>query len=614
MANLIGTAGHVDHGKTTLIQALTGIDTDRLPEEKKRGLTIDVGFAYIDLPEVGRASIVDVPGHERFLTNMLVGALGVDVALLCVAADESVMPQTVEHFQILELLPVERMVVALTRADLVDEEMAEFAAEEVKELLEPTRFKGSPIIAVSALKNTGLDELKRELAAALKAGSASAEGPWYLPIDRVFTIKGHGVVVTGTLAQGTVKEGDRAVLMPDGLEVRVRTVQSHDVSTKASEKGRRTALNLGSVKAESVYRGQAVGTASVLFATDVLDARVRWIKQAKHGSRVRVSIGADEAIAKAFLNDDDPGLLQLRFERPVAAAKGQPLIVRRYSPPDLLAGGRVVVPEAEHRRKGVKVATVDESLDESEAILQAVSASKQGVHTEELCRTLGKSPQALGAVFESLKAGGRLHGFAGLWLTPDLYGTATKRLLAALNNLHEQEPSRLLQPREAAVTKAGLAWKGKPLDRIVTQLVSEDRLRVQGTTIALAGFKVRFSDKQQAMLDRVAAALDEAAVSVPSAQEIASKLSVPVQAVEEILRVGVAAGEIVRVEERIHYTAKKFEEIVDKVKEQFAGRQFTASEFREGMGTTRKYAIPLMEHLDAKGVTKRMGDKRVLLD
>ena len=614
MANLIGTAGHVDHGKTTLIQALTGIDTDRLPEEKKRGLTIDIGFAYLDLPEVGRASIVDVPGHERFLTNMLVGALGVDVALLCVAADESVMPQTIEHFQILELLPVKRMVVALTRADLVDEELAEIATEEVKELLEPTRFKDSPIIAVSALKKTGLDELKQELAAALKAGATTSEGPWYLPVDRVFTIKGHGVVITGTLAQGTVSEGDRAVLMPEGLDVRVRSVQSHDEPTKASERGKRTALNLSGVKAESVHRGQAVGAPSVLFATEVLDARVRWIDQVKHGARVRVSIGADEAIAKAFLNDDDPELLQLRFERPVAVAKDQPLIVRRYSPPDLLAGGRVVVPEAAHRRKSVKVATVDDSLGEADAIVQAIGASKEGVHTDDLCRTLGKTPQALGSTFEELKKEGKLHGFAGLWLTPDLYAETTQRLLAALSDLHEKEPSKLLQPREDAVAKAGLKWKGKPLDRIVTQLASESRLRAQGTNIALAGFKVRFSDKQKAMLDRVAAALDKAEVSVPSAQEIATGLHVPVQAVEEIIRVGVAAGEIVRVQDGIHYTATKFEEIVTKVRSQFAGRQFTASEFKEGMGTTRKFAIPLMEYLDSKAVTKRMGDKRVVLD
>ncbi|HXH60206.1 MAG TPA: selenocysteine-specific translation elongation factor [Fimbriimonadaceae bacterium] len=613
MANLIGTAGHVDHGKTTLIRALTGIDTDRLPEEKKRGLTIDVGFAYVDLPEVGRASIVDVPGHERFLTNMLVGAQGIDVALLCVAADESVMPQTVEHFQILELLPVERMVVALTRSDLVDAETLEFARAEVDELLAPTRFKGSPIVAVSAPQGKGLDELKTRLVDAIKARDLEAAGPWYLPIDRVFGVKGHGVVVTGTMAQGEVTEGCQAVLMPEGKSVRVRSIQSHEVASSTSVKGKRTALNLGGVKEEEVRRGQMVGTPGVVFSTKVMDAKVRWLKPVRHSARVRVSVGADEAIARAFLNDEDPALVQLRFERPVAVATGQPVIVRKYSPPTLLGGGRVTVPEATVRRKSEHVMQVDEGLDTEAAVLQAVENTQGGAHTDEVCRAVGKSAQALGDVFESLKSSGRLYGFAGLWMTEGQFRQSSEKYLKALGDLHEANPTVLVQPREAPLKKAGIRWAGKPLDRIITALVERGDLRATGTNVALADFRVKFSDKQRQMLDRVKAELESNGFSPPSTQQIADSLHVPPQAVEEIVRVGVSAGEIVRIEDNIFFSQEMLDKIVERLNETFTGKSFTASEFREAMETSRKYAIPLLESLDSKGVTKRMGDSRVLV-
>jgi selenocysteine-specific elongation factor len=613
MANLIGTAGHVDHGKTTLIRALTGIDTDRLPEEKKRGLTIDVGFAYVDLPEVGRVSIIDVPGHEKFVTNMLVGALGIDVALLCVAADESVMPQTIEHFQIIELLPVDRMVVALTRSDLVDETTLEIAREEVLELLAPTRFKESPIVPVSAFTGAGLDDLKGELTRALKEQEGDASGPWYMPIDRAFAVKGHGVVVTGTLAQGAVNEGDQAVLMPDNVQTRVRSVHSHDVPQKTSVKGKRTALNLGGVKLEEVHRGQVIGSPGVVFDTSVVDAHLRWLRPPRHGARVRVSIGADEGIARVFLNDNDPSLAQLRFERPVAAAKGQPLIVRRYSPPDLLGGGRVTIPQArERKKKDLPTPVASKEAPIQDEIIGHVASSSEGLINDELCRLVGKSPQALGDTLEQLKGSGQLLGFAGLWMTRNQFIALSDRLLDALSAIHTAEPTTLFQPREKALNKAGLGWKGKPLDRIVSYLVETDKLRSQGTTIARSDFKVKFSDKQQALLDKVMAELLAAGLSVPNPEEIARKLNLPKQAVEEIVRIGTAAGELVRIEDGIYLPIQTIEQTKAKMQTVLKDKQFSASEFREAFGTTRKYAIPILEYLDARGVTKRLGDVRVL--
>lgn len=612
MARLIGTAGHVDHGKTTLIQALTGIDADRLPEEKARGMTIDVGFAYVDLPGVGRTSIVDVPGHERLVTNMLVGALGVDVALLVVSADESVMPQTREHFQILDLLPVEKMVVAMTRADLADAETRAIARTEIEELLAPTRFVGSPILEVSALTGEGLDALREALAAALAGPPRPDSSRWYLPIDRVFSVKGHGCVVTGTLAQGQVKAGDRAFLEPGHRDVRVRNVQSHGEEAAKGEQGRRTALNLGGVKTEEVRRGMAVGSAGALFETRVLDARVRWVAEVKHGMRIRASIGTEEAIGKLFLNDHDPDLIQLRLEAPVACAKDQPLIVRRYSPPTVLAGGRITVPQARTRRKSEPLSGPVNVTSEPEAILEAVSGKPNGLPTEEICRMLGRTPQALGDVFEKLRTEKKLVGFAGLWFEPAAFVDAANRFLGALKEMHEAKPMQALQPREKVVTRAGLKWAGKPLDRIVATMVGSGKLRAEGTGVRLVSFKIALTDRQQAFLDRVVEALDQGGVNPPGVHDLASILRVPHQAVEEIVRLGVEAGEVVRVADGIFYVPSGLEKVKEKVRELGAKGPFTAAEFRDAAGTSRKYAIPVLEYLDTVRFTVRTGDRRTL--
>lgn len=608
MARLIGTAGHVDHGKTSLIKALTGIDADRLPEEKRRGMTIDIGFAAIDLPNVGRVSIVDVPGHEKFLSNMLVGALGMNVALLCVAADEGVMPQTREHLAILELLPVETVIVALTRSDLADTETRALAQMDVEQLLEKTRFANSTIVATSASTGEGLPELRDRLAAAL-AGDSSAEGPWYLPIDRAFTVHGHGLVVTGTLAQGRVTIEDRAVIQPGDLEARVRGIEWHDQAQPNAEKGRRTALNLGGVKAEQVHRGQAIGSPGTLFASAILDARLRWVAEPKHGLRVRVAIGSDEALGKLFLSDADPELVQLRLERPVAVAKDQPLIVRRHSPPDLLGGGRVVVPVAQLRRRSQAPEVIVAVADSLEgAIVELVASAPTGIPTDEVARRLGRTPQALGDAFEALKGSGRLLGFAGLWFAPDRFDAAAELFLKGLMAAHEAEPTKAWQRREKALTATRLPWSGKPLDRIVAHLAGEGRIVAQGTEVRHASFTVRLNARQRELIDRVVAAMVEAGVAALSSKELAERVGAPVQAIEEIQRVGLDAGELVRVDEGLIYAPATLETLRKLIRG--LPSPFTASDFRDAAESSRKYAIPLLEYFDRSGFTERIGDRR----
>ncbi|HTQ08478.1 MAG TPA: selenocysteine-specific translation elongation factor [Fimbriimonadaceae bacterium] len=608
---MIGTAGHVDHGKTTLIQALTGIDADRLPEEKRRGMTIDIGFAFVDLPGIGRVSIVDVPGHEKFLTNMLVGALGIDVAMLCVAADESVMPQTREHLQILELLPVEKMVVAMTRADLADDETRAIARAEIEELLGPTRFKGAPIVEVSALNGAGIAELKAELAEALDAPQSAPSGmPWYLPIDRAFSIKGQGAVVTGTLAQGEVRVGDRGYIQPGNMEVRVRSIHWHGDPLDHSERGRRTALNLGGVKAEDLRRGLAVGAPGALFETDCIDARVRWIEPIKHGSRVRVSIGAEEAIGRMFLSDADPELVQLRLEARVSAALHQPLIVRRYSPPDLICGGRILIPQAKRRKKGDALRVIDKSG--REAILAAVGDHPGGITTEEICRILGKSQQSLGNDFEGLLKEGKVRGFGGLWFTTAGFNDSWERFIAGLNRLHEKSPTVANVPRERVLQAAGLTWNGKPLDRILAAMAQEGRLILSGTNVRSPDFKVMLSEKQRQFLDRILVELRAEPVNTPNPHRLSEILRAPIQAVEETLRLGIQAGEVLSIGEGVFYTTAQIEDLKRRTRDLMGAKPFPAAALRDALGTTRKYIIPLLEYFDTIRFTTRVGDNRMV--
>lgn len=612
MAKLIGTAGHVDHGKTSLIRALTGIDADRLPEEKQRGLTIDIGFAYAEIPGHGRVSIVDVPGHEKFLSNMLVGAQGVAVALLCVAADAGVMPQTREHVQILELLPVEQLVVALTRCDLTDAETRALAGEDVTSFLSETRFKGSPVLETSAESGEGIEELRLALSQALTHSTRPVpSGPWFLPIDRVFVVKGHGVVVTGTLAGGAVSVGDRGVLEPGSLLVRVRSIQSHEVQTERGEPGRRTALNLTGVRYEDVHRGQQVGAEGIVFETTVLDAKIRWLSRPKHGTRVRVAVGAEEVIGKVFLNDENEGLAQLRLESALAVALGQPILLRRYSPPEVLGGGTVTVPQAEKRRKSERAQVIEAVSDESR-IVDILAGKPQGLPTERICRALGKTPQALGDVFERLLNEEQVEGFAGLWFHPEAFRLAVSQLASALAEMHTAKPTVAYVSKEVVVKAAQLDWAGKPLDRIVARLAEDGVVVVSGPAIRLPGHRVQLTERQSEFLNRVVNTLDASGVNPPTPHDLAKQLPAPFQAVEEILRLGTEAGLLVRLDDVIFYTGERLRLIEEELKSKLSGRGFSAGEFRDAVGTSRKYAIPLLEYFDRQRVTQRTGDQRIV--
>ncbi len=626
MARLIGLAGHVDHGKTTLVQALTGVDTDRLPAEKERGMTIDLGFAPLDLPGVGRVSVVDVPGHAKFLHNMLVGALGTDVALLCVAADSLVMPQTEEHLAILRLLGVERLVVALTFADRASD--LALAQTMIREWLEQSGYPQAPVVPVCAPRGEGIEEVRAALTWALAGDERVLEPNWLLPIDRIFSAKGHGLVVTGTLARGKVSVGDPIEIQPMGLRSKVRGLQSHGETLETAQRGMRVAVNLAGIDRDQLDRGALMGTPGTVFATERIRVQVDWLELPKPGSRVRISLGSDEVMARVRLSESpavraqspalvprEPGdsaperrdlqdqSVELRLERPAAAAQGQRLILRRYSPPDLLGGGVIIDPFGH-----TPTAASDPVAD---PILAAVMATPYGLPTDRLCQLLGQTPQQLGDPLEKKKQSGQLFGFAGWWMAPDQYRSLGEELSRVLLELHGKFPDRAWLPREKVLELARIPLEHKPQERWLARLVEEGKIRLQGAGIADASFEVRLTPKQEALWKRVEDELLSQGVNVQEPKKIALALNLPHQAVTEILNLAVQGGRAIHISPEIILPTPTLQKVIGELRA-WGAKGFTPAEFRDRFETSRKYAIPILEYLDKKRVTERVGEVRVL--
>ncbi|MGI8923573.1 MAG: selenocysteine-specific translation elongation factor [Fimbriimonadales bacterium] len=618
MAYLIGTAGHVDHGKTTLIAALTGIDADRLPEEKARGMTIDLGFAYIELPEIGKVSIVDVPGHERFIKNMLAGASGVDVALLCIAADEGVMPQTREHLQILQLLEARKVVVALTKCDLADEDTHAFAELDARDLLAASPYAEAPILRASAHTGAGIESIKVALAGALASlGPREQTQSWFLPIDRVFTIAGHGTVVTGTLAAGTIKPGVEGELMPGSEKIRIRGIQTHGQYAQHAEAGQRTALNVAGIRKEALHRGQAIGAPGALFETTCINVRLAPVVELKHGQRVRLHIGAGEFIGKLFLFDEAPGFGQIRLESEVACAQGQRAVIRKYSPPTVLAGAEIVTPNAQTRRKNDKqIAGIVGGIGGSQAglperIMAELTRWPTGTETETICEAMGQSPQALGVAFESLKQAGKALGFAGRWLDARQYREFVERIRAATMTLHGQNPQAAAVSKNRVMTESGIDWQPKAFDRLTSKMAEDGQIELHGGDLKHPDYKISLSEKQAALLDRTLSAMKSHGAVAPSVEDLALEVGAPPQAVSEMVRLGVETKQIIKVEESLFYPVETLDELKTKLRS--LGKAFTVAEFRDVTGSSRKYALPILQYFDEKKITKRIGDERVVI-
>jgi selenocysteine-specific elongation factor len=639
---VIGTAGHVDHGKSTLVRALSGIDPDRLREEKARGMTIDLGFAWIDLPTANPQSdtpdnateavgIVDVPGHIDFIKNMLAGVGGIDAAVLVIAADEGVMPQTREHLAILDLLGVPAGVVALTKVDTIDDpEWLDLVELDVAELLEPTRLADAPIVRVSAITGAGLDALRHALAETLgQLAPRRDRARPRLPIDRVFTLSGFGTVVTGTLSDGHFAVGDAVEVLPAGLPARIRGLQSHKQAVDQGEPGSRLAMNLTGVGTDEVHRGDVVVRPGTLRATTLIDAEFRMLPDAPkalaHNQAVDFFVGAAEVPARVrvlgadALEPGQSGWVQLRLERPVVTAAGDRFILRRPSPSITLGGGTVLSPHPRRRWKRFdpRVIARLETLARGapDEILLHALARQPFISRQELIGQSGLDVSVADDALDELTQSGAIVPLGSgdpLLVTLDVHTRTLAQLTARLDEFHAAQPLRRGMARgelRSRVQTAGSALPVRIFNALLEQAVSQGDVAADETLAWRNTFTVAPTPPQQRKVDRVLAAYAAAPYAPPNAGDTLAMLDGD----EALLEMMVEQGQLVRLPGGVFLRGADFDAMVTAVSDHMAAHgTITLAETRDLFDTSRKYAQALLEEMDARRITRRDGDARVL--
>ena len=610
MSFVVGTAGHIDHGKSTLITALTGIDPDRLAEEKRRGMTIDLGFAHLMLPGGRDIGIVDVPGHAKFIRNMLAGVHGLDAVLLVIAADEGVMPQTREHLEIIDLLEVKRGLVVLTKADLVDDEWLALVRTEVDQALKGTSLEGVGLVTVSALTGTGLDELKTALDRLLDEVEPRSDlGRPRLPVDRVFTMSGFGTVVTGTLVDGLLHVGDEVEIVPRGRTARIRGLQQHNHKVADATPGSRVAVNLIGVEKDELDRGDVLALPGTIRASRRIDAKVRVLPDApaplRHGSEMRLHTGTAEVQARVIVIEGDAiepgreGWVQLYLDRAIAAAAGDRFVLRVPSPAITLAGGRFA--DVDPRKHARHDATVRESLERrtaGEVLREELSKYPRGVTVAALL----KATLAPDADVERLEAR-RVRD----WLfSKDAWARVTDRATKELAAYHRAFPLRAGMPVEELKSRLGLA--PAVAGPALLALAEDGAIDVRGAAAAIPSHAV---PDQPA--EGPAAKLLELLARQPFAPPSLAEAMREAGAGPEVVRALIERRELVRLNDEVAFSRDAYDRAVALVKEVVASEgSVTVARLRDRMGASRRPVLALLEHLDSERITRRVGDERVL--
>jgi selenocysteine-specific elongation factor len=635
---ILGTAGHIDHGKTSLVKALTGIDCDRLPEEKARGITIDIGFATLDLGDY-KLGIVDVPGHERFIKNMLAGATGVDLAVLVIAADDSIMPQTREHLEILRLLGLRHGLIALTKCDLVDETTREVVELEIRELVKGTFLEKEPLVRTSAQTGEGISELKAALTATcaevVKDGQGTGEGagPFRMAIDRSFIVQGHGTVVTGSVTGGDLRIGDEVEWLPRGEKVRVRSLQNHDRPVEGVHRGMRAAINLAGVRHEDVVRGQELASPGYLRPARVMTVRLHCLadvkRPVKHRASVRFHLGTAEIMAQVALLDCDAiapgqwGLAQIFLEEPAVGAWGQPFVIRGPSATQTLGGGQVLQPVARKvRRRHLDILERIERLwsgdQEARALTVAWFGAFGGVAVADLVRGAGIATAEAGPLIDRLKREHKLVDIPigsgrRLVLHADMVKELDERVLQTVGRLHEQFPLMTSHDRQKVQAQLDYVGDDTLVHAAVDRLIQQKRLLGDLRRIARADFKPKLSANLRKLKDRLVAAYQEAAFQPPEPASFAGQAGGNAASLNDLFEVCVAEGHLVAINGDIYLHTDTEAEMRRRVRAKLAENTgLTVADIRDLLGTTRKYAVPFCEYLDRVGVTRREGDLRVL--
>jgi selenocysteine-specific elongation factor len=634
---VVGTAGHIDHGKSALVRALTGTDPDRLKEEKARGITIDLGFASVAL-EGTTFAFVDVPGHERFVKNMLAGVGGIDMVVLVVAADESVMPQTREHFDICRLLHVPAGVVALTKSDLVDAETLELARLEVRELVAGSFLEDAPIVPVSARDGSGLDALRAALlATSVRVAARAVDGPVRLPIDRVFSMKGFGTVVTGTLVTGLVAMDSDLIVMPRPRPVKVRGVQVHGERRSEAVAGQRSAVNLGGVDVSEIARGQELTTPGAFTESRVADAVVEVLPGArplKHGSRVRFHQGTAEIIGRVGIIDPEaepiaPGgraFVRLRLEAPAVLARGDRYILRAYSPPATIAGGVVLDPAPPRTRirsaaasSRLRALAFDPSAPGTGAAQRAAAAmiadaGPAGMPKAALVWRVGVDPRAVGARVDELVARGAAAVAGDVLTTPAIMAGLETAILAALAEHHRAQPLSDGLPREELRASAFRRGHEAIFDRALARLAEDGRV-VLRDRVALASHRLELSPEEERVRAAIERLFRDAGLKPPDRATLAASVGAQQAVVDRMLQLLQRQKVLVKLDVPLFHedALKQLKADVSALKQTLSPARIDVSTFKERYGVTRKFAIPLLEYLDRERVTRRAGDSRIVL-
>jgi selenocysteine-specific elongation factor len=618
---IVGTAGHIDHGKTALVKALTGIDADRLEEEKRRGITIDLGFAHLELTPELRLGFVDVPGHERFIKNMLAGVGGIDLLLFVIAADESIKPQTREHFDICRLLGIRRGIVALTKADLVDEDILGLVRLEVEELVAGSFLEGAPIVPVSSVTGAGLDELRRELArVAATVGEKNAAGYFRLPVDRVFSVKGFGTVATGTLISGSVAREQEVEVYPAGRRLRVRGVQVHGSAAARAVAGQRTAVNLADIEPAGLARGDVLSEPGRFHAVKQIECRLDLLASAKplkHRAPVHFHSGTAEIEAEVRLLEGSAAMrpgstayVRLILRQAALLLPGDGFIIRMFSPVVTIGGGVVVDIQwdtgGRRNRKGGDVKARLETLCSGTAaarIALVVREAAFGMGTAELvARTGMREPEIAAAAAQApLVAIAQPQPW---YVDRAWMQAARERIVRTVREFHQRTP---LLPGMARQELRG----GAPVFVLDALLAESREIVAEGELVRSRGHKVVLKEDEEQARAKIERAFEDAALAVPALAEVLAKSGVEAARARSLLQILLREKRLVRISDELvfHHTAiARLRELLGRHK----GERFRVPEFKEWTGISRKYAIPLLEFLDRERITRREGDERVV--
>lgn len=627
---IIGTAGHVDHGKTRLIKTLSGIDTDRLEEEKKRGITIELGFAHIPNDEGYNIGVIDVPGHEKFIKNMLAGIGGIDFVLFVVAADEGIMPQTREHFEILQALGIDDGIIAITKTDMVDEEWLELVQEDIRDYVAGSFLEGKPMIPVSSKTGNNVDKLKEEIIRKCDRESKRIEEPemFRLPVDRVFTKAGFGTIVTGTLMDGTCSVNDEIKVFPEDVTVKVRGVQTYGKDVEQAVAGQRTAINLSGIHKDDLRRGDVIAASHAVSVTSMLDVSLKVFESSDrvilNNSRVHLYCGSKEVLCKVILMDRDAlsagetTYAQLRLEEPIAVRRGDRFIVRFYSPIITIGGGRILDAEPEkHKRNRENILDAFKVMDEGDLtqIIPMKTAGRRFFHREDLIHELGLLPKRGNQVMDECLQQGTLAELEdGTLIAEEKLTRMTEVLTQLLQEYHNENPLAEGMPKQELKSRLKDLWHiedEKCILGIIHYRMADGTLIDTGKSVSMQGFEAVFTKEQEALKERISGIYENAGIEIPKNDEI-YKLDPDRRVINAIFDRLYQEGTLVKVDPSYNISSKAWEQVVAAAQKAGAEGPFVLADFRDALDTSRKYASVYLGALDRAGITVFDGEKRSL--